>query len=101
MVVGTSNLGGNVWDASLQVVDLSTREVIAAIQQPSGCADVCWTSLGQRVVSAEDSGDVKVCARGKKALFVAGGHTRTGREEMPGTFFSTSDHLAHTRQFRR
>lgn len=60
ILVATSNLGGNTWDASLQVYNSSTKEVVAAIQQPYGCADVCWTKLGQRAICAEDSGDVKV-----------------------------------------
>ena len=74
IVVETSNLGGNTWDACLQVLDFSTKEVIAAIQQPCGCADVCWTKLGQRMVCAEDSGDVKVCSRENKAAISSVGH---------------------------
>ncbi len=102
MVVGTSNLGGNTWDASLQVFDFSTKEVIAAIQQPSGCADVCWTGLGQRVVSAEDSGDVKVCARANKALVVAVGHTRNvhGRNAWPETTAGPYRYCCHVASFR-
>lgn len=60
ILVATSNLGGNTWDSSLQVYNSSTKEAVAAIQQPCGCADVCWTKLGQRAICAEDSGDVKV-----------------------------------------
>lgn len=59
ILVGSSHLAGNSWDGSLQVFS-TTRDLLASIQRPSGCADVCWTKLGQRAVCAEDSGDVKV-----------------------------------------
>lgn len=59
ILVGSSQLSGNNWDGSLQVFS-TTAELLASIQRPSGCADVCWTKLGQRAVCAEDSGDVKV-----------------------------------------
>ncbi|CAN0272632.1 unnamed protein product, partial [Ectocarpus sp. 12 AP-2014] len=60
IVVATSNLGGNTWDSSLQVLDFSTKEVVASVKQQSGCADVCWITPGRRAVSAGDNGDVKV-----------------------------------------
>lgn len=60
ILVATSNLGGNTWDSSLQVLDFSTKEVVASVKQQSGCADVCWIKPGRRAVSAGDSGDVKV-----------------------------------------
>lgn len=60
ILVATSNLGGNIWDASLRVVDLSTKKLVASVQQHNGCADACWAALGQRAICAEDSGDVKV-----------------------------------------
>lgn len=61
ILVGSSHLSGNNWDGSLQVFS-TTGDLLASIQRPSGCADVCWTKLGQRAVCAEDSGDVKVGA---------------------------------------
>ncbi|CAB1114164.1 unnamed protein product [Ectocarpus sp. CCAP 1310/34] len=60
IVVATSNLGGNTWDSSLQVLDFSTKEVVASVKQQSGCADVCWIKSERRAVSAGDNGDVKV-----------------------------------------
>lgn len=60
ILVATSNLGGNIWDASLRVIDVATKKVVASVQQHNGCADVCWAGLGQRAICAEDSGDVKV-----------------------------------------
>lgn len=60
LLVATSSLGGNFWDASLRAIDLSTKKAVASIQQPCGCADVCWAWRGQRAVCAQDSGDVKV-----------------------------------------
>lgn len=60
LAVATSTLGGNIWDASLRVVDLSTKEVVASVQHPCGCAAVSWAKYGKQVVCAEDSGDVKV-----------------------------------------
>ena len=67
ILVASSNLGGNIWDASLRVIDLATKEVVASAQQHNGCADVCW-SLGQRAICAEDSGDVKVRHDPKRAF---------------------------------
>ena len=60
ILMATSNLGGNIWDASLRVIDLATKKVVASVQPRSGCADVCWAGVGQRAICAEDSGDVKV-----------------------------------------
>lgn len=60
ILVATANLGGNTWDATLTVIDYSTKEVMATVKQPCGCAAACWTTLGHRAVCAEDSGDVKV-----------------------------------------
>lgn len=60
IVVVTSELGGNVWDASLRVIDSSTKELIASLKQECGCAAVCWSGVGQRAICAQDSGDVKV-----------------------------------------
>lgn len=60
ILVATANLGGNTWDGNLLVIDYSTKEVVATMKQPCGCADVCWTRLGQQAVCAEDSGNVKV-----------------------------------------
>lgn len=64
ILVATFNLGGNTWDSSLQVLNFSTKEVVASVKQQSGCADVCWIKPGRRAVSAGDNGDVKVRAVG-------------------------------------
>lgn len=60
LLVTTSNLGGNSWDSSLNVVNLPTEEIQASIRQSCGIADVCWAGREQRIVVAEDSGNLKV-----------------------------------------
>lgn len=63
LLVTTSNLGGNSWDSTLQVVELTTQEVRASLKLPCGASGVCWVCEGQRAVAGEDSGDIKVKSR--------------------------------------